>query len=297
MSTAPRRKLSGTFAPAPRSAGLLEALPPTRALRSIDTDPTTTDAGAAVVAEPSSTVVDPTTATADAAGESAVVTAARIAPDPAGTPTDREPQDRQAPHRPSPAPSDRTELTPLVEKDAGRPSSTDSLAATPTRTGGSVPAPDSDPGAPDQLRTATPVTEAALILDDDPQQQVPAQGSADDVVRGVAVYLPPPLLARLKHIAHEQQVTYADVLVQAAHGHGHALAGRFVPTQPPAAAGGMPGRTRTVRTGGGVQVQLRLDGHQIAWLDLTVRQTGAPSRSALVAVLLDAALPISTKRA
>jgi hypothetical protein len=114
------------------------------------------------------------------------------------------------------------------------------------------------------------------------------------MVRGVAVYLPPALLVRLKHAAHEQQATYAEVLVHAAHTHAENLTGRFVPARPVPTADGMPTRTRPARGGGGIQTQLRLDGHQVRWLDTTVRRTGAPSRSALVVALLDSALPVAT---
>lgn len=114
--------------------------------------------------------------------------------------------------------------------------------------------------------------------------------TADDVVRSVAVYLPPPLQARLRHVARTEELTYADVLVRAAANHIDTIATRFSP--PPAPANpGMPARNRPCRPTPGIQTQLRLDGHQIAWLDEAAQRVRAPSRTALVVALLDAELP------
>lgn len=114
--------------------------------------------------------------------------------------------------------------------------------------------------------------------------------TADDVVRSVAVYLPPPLLARLRHVARAEELTYADVLVRAAGNHLDTIATRFSPPPLPANPG-MPARNRPCRPTPGIQTQLRLDGHQIAWLDAAAQRVRAPSRTALVAALLDAELP------
>jgi hypothetical protein len=120
----------------------------------------------------------------------------------------------------------------------------------------------------------------------------PATSSAEDVVRSVAVYLPPPLLARLRRAARTEDLTYADLLVRAADNHADAVAARFTPQRPArATTGGMPTRSPARRTEPGMQTQLRLDGHQIAWLDEQTRRLGAPSRTALVVALLDADLP------
>ena len=54
---------------------------------------------------------------------------------------------------------------------------------------------------------------------------------------------------------------------------------------PPASAG-MPTRTARRQPEPGVQVQLRLDGHQLHWLDAQVTRLHAPSRTALVLALL-----------
>jgi hypothetical protein len=115
--------------------------------------------------------------------------------------------------------------------------------------------------------------------------------SADDVVRGVAVYLPPSLLDRLRRHARAEDLTYADVLVRAAANHIDTIAARFA--RPPApTTGGMPARNRPPKPTPGVQTQLRLDGHQIAWLETAARRAGAPSRTALVVALLQEELPL-----
>lgn len=116
--------------------------------------------------------------------------------------------------------------------------------------------------------------------------------TADDVVRSVAVYLPPPLLARLRHVARTEELTYADVLVRAAGNHIDTIATRFNPA-PATVNPGMPARNRPCRPTPGIQTQLRLDGHQIAWLDDAAQRVRAPSRTALVVALLDAELPSS----
>lgn len=123
------------------------------------------------------------------------------------------------------------------------------------------------------------------------------QGSESEeealVVRNTAVYLPVAVLARLRQCAAQRQLTYTDLLIDAfdelteeqlltACGHK------------PRAGGGMPrGRRGAVRGQGGVQVQLRLDQVQRAWLDEQVEHLGAPSRSGLVAAVFDAWLPAS----
>ena len=132
-----------------------------------------------------------------------------------------------------------------------------------------------------------PVPPAAAIQETLPAAASPAnQGSPDDVVRSVAVYLPPPLLARLREVARAEDLTYADVLCRAASNHIDTIASRF--SRPAAPTTGMPTRIRAARPASpGVQTQLRLDGHQITWLDEAARQVGAPSRTALVVALLD----------
>ena len=111
-----------------------------------------------------------------------------------------------------------------------------------------------------------------------------AAGSAADVVRSVAVYLPIEVLERLRTTARSREMTYAELLVEAAAAHLDAAAGSFV-SAPPVTTG-MPSRTARRRCDPGVQVQLRLDGHQVFWLDRQADRLGAPSRTALVVALL-----------
>jgi hypothetical protein len=123
----------------------------------------------------------------------------------------------------------------------------------------------------------------------------PAPGGGDDStragrVRNVAVYLPVDLLRRLRETARLRELTYADLLVEAASAHLEDVAPQFAPTPPPSRGGGMPSRAPRRAPAPGVQVQFRLDGHQVAWLDEQVARLGAPSRTALVAALLRAHL-------
>jgi hypothetical protein len=103
-------------------------------------------------------------------------------------------------------------------------------------------------------------------------------------VRNVAVYLPVELLERFRRTARSREMTYADVLVEAASAHLAELPLVF-DAAPPANAG-MPSRTARRHPEPGVQVQLRLDGHQLHWLDAQVTRLRAPSRTALVLALL-----------
>jgi hypothetical protein len=332
MSGAPRRSLAGAFAPAPRSAGLLEALPPARHLHSADPDPATvdtrrktgTEAGTgggaageqtppaptttAVTTTPDAPVTTPdapvTTPDAPVTTPDAPVTTAAVRARTASSPTpsrDRGLPDPQAPEGPtgsaSAQPREAARPTPAEERSTAIAGNRGGGAETPADAAVSAwaTAPpvtrDTAGGSAQPADRTTPATEAATVVTGTPAHHTVGRRSADDVVRSVAVYLPPGLLTRLKRTAGEQQVTYAEILVRAAQAHVHTVAARFIPaTPPPAGPGAMPTRATPPRGTGGIQTQVRLDGHQIAWLDLTVRQTGAPSRSALVVALLDVEL-------
>jgi hypothetical protein len=110
------------------------------------------------------------------------------------------------------------------------------------------------------------------------------------VVRSVAVYLPPDLHERLRRTARVEDLTYADLLVRAAD-HLATISSSFAAPAPAPTGNGMPVRARPARPVPGIQTQFRLDGHQLDWLDTQTRRLRAPSRSALVVALLDAALP------
>lgn len=114
-----------------------------------------------------------------------------------------------------------------------------------------------------------------------------ADADADaDRVRNVAVYLPVELLERLRRTARSREITYADLLVEAASAHLDEVESALAPVSSRAAGTGMPSRTRRAPRPG-VQVQIRLDGHQVTWLDNQVARLGAPSRTALVVALLN----------
>lgn len=113
-------------------------------------------------------------------------------------------------------------------------------------------------------------------------------------VRNVAVYLPVALLERLKRTRRSRELTYADLLVEAAAAHLDDLddldGSAFHADSGPTVSGGMPVRSRRRQPEPGVQVQIRLNGFQVTWLDEQVSRLGAPSRTALVARLLEAHL-------
>jgi hypothetical protein len=119
-------------------------------------------------------------------------------------------------------------------------------------------------------------------------------GTPADKVRNVAIYLPLELLRKLRETARSRELTYADLLVEAASAHLDSVASRLTPpspTTPP--GGGMPSRATRRAPAPGVQVQFRLDGHQVAWLDEQAASLGAPSRTALVSALLRAHLGVA----
>ncbi|MBG6218728.1 hypothetical protein IWX75_003215 [Arthrobacter sp. CAN_A6] len=109
----------------------------------------------------------------------------------------------------------------------------------------------------------------------------PAQ-AIDGSTRNVGVYLSPELLAEVKGRARSEQITYADLLVDAFEAIAPADLTRefFQPTEQ--SVSGMPRRVRRARGTAGIQIQLRLDDRQIQWLDEQVTNHSAPSRSALV---------------
>jgi hypothetical protein len=104
-------------------------------------------------------------------------------------------------------------------------------------------------------------------------------------LRNVGVYLPPALLAQVKDAVYQERTTYADLLIDAFEGiDGKQIAKEFVPVTTPTNSG-MPRRAPRKRGEAGIQIQLRLDGVQVAWLDERVAEFDAPSRSALVSTV------------
>lgn len=100
--------------------------------------------------------------------------------------------------------------------------------------------------------------------------------------RNVGVYLEPELLATVKEAVHSARVTYADLLLDAFEAlDPESIVREFRPATVPTVSG-MPRRAVRQRGSAGIQIQVRLDDDQVAWLDQKVTEFGAPSRSALV---------------
>ncbi|WP_306927090.1 hypothetical protein [Arthrobacter globiformis] len=105
-------------------------------------------------------------------------------------------------------------------------------------------------------------------------------------LRNVGVYLPPALLAQVKDAVYQQRTTYADLLIDAFEAvDDKQIAKKFIP-ETTLTSSVMPRRAPRKRGEAGIQIQLRLDGLQVAWLDEKVREFDAPSRSALVSTVL-----------
>ncbi|MBT2566976.1 hypothetical protein J7I84_10825 [Arthrobacter sp. ISL-85] len=104
-------------------------------------------------------------------------------------------------------------------------------------------------------------------------------------LRNVGVYLPPALLAQVKDAVYQERTTYADLLIDAFEAvDDKQIAKEFTPVTTPTNSG-MPRRAPRKRGEAGIQIQLRLDGVQVAWLDEKVAEFDAPSRSALVSTV------------
>ena len=104
-------------------------------------------------------------------------------------------------------------------------------------------------------------------------------------LRNVGVYLPPALLAQVKDAVYQERTTYADLLIDAFEAvDDKQIAKEFSP-ETTLTSSGMPRRAPRKRGEAGIQIQLRLDGLQVAWLDEKVREFDAPSRSALVSAV------------
>ena len=104
-------------------------------------------------------------------------------------------------------------------------------------------------------------------------------------LRNVGVYLPPALLAQVKDAVYQERTTYADLLIDAFEAvDDKQIAEEFTP-KTTLTSSGMPRRAPRKRGEAGIQIQLRLDGLQVAWLDEKVTEFDAPSRSALVSAV------------
>lgn len=108
-----------------------------------------------------------------------------------------------------------------------------------------------------------------------------------NIVSNVAVYLEPDLLDLVRQRRRVTEVSYDQLVVDAFAAVGDdELARVFRPAPGMTSTNGMPTRQRRVRGTAGIQIQLRLDTNQRAWVDQKQHDVGAPSRSALVAAVL-----------
>jgi hypothetical protein len=104
-------------------------------------------------------------------------------------------------------------------------------------------------------------------------------------LRNVGVYLPPALLAQVKDAVYQERTTYAELLVDAFEAVDDMQIAKEFTSETTLTSSGMPRRAPRKRGEAGIQIQLRLDGLQVAWLDEKVTEFDAPSRSALVSAV------------
>lgn len=172
-----------------------------------------------------------------------------------------------------------------VEAPAMQPSQ-EPPAPAPGPTVEENPAIDADPGEREESKPEA-ATQPAPALKSTPRRQpaakkVKASETVPGALRNVGVYLPPALLAAVKDAVYQGRTTYADLLIDAFETlTDEQIAGEFAPETTQASTG-MPRRAPRKRGEAGIQIQLRLDGLQVDWLDGKVTEFGAPSRSALV---------------
>ena len=181
------------------------------------------------------------------------------------------------------APVDRTAgLSGLLPAPRPRPSTSTSAPST-TLEHAPQPAPVRsavDPAPAVESATTKPVRSIRTTKN-------PLVSDSADITANVAVYLEPDLLELVKRQRRATETTY-DELVRTAFAaiDEDQVRAAFTHEHTPADGNGMPIRKRRVRGTAGIQLQLRLDGSQRAWLDETQHRVGAPSRSALVARVL-----------
>jgi hypothetical protein len=169
-------------------------------------------------------------------------------------------------------------------------------ATAPKPEGDQAPTVELAPPEVGERDEAEPVSEAAVAQKAAPRQPAAmktaavhkpapvqkASETAPGALRNVGVYLPPRLLAEVKDAVYQRRTTYADLLIDAFETlTDEQIAGEFT-ADTQLTTSGMPRRAPRKRGEAGIQIQLRLDGLQVAWLDRKVTEFDAPSRSALV---------------
>ncbi|MGW3946311.1 hypothetical protein ACWEBH_09215 [Micrococcus endophyticus] len=142
---------------------------------------------------------------------------------------------------------------------------------------------------PDNVQDSTMETLQDVSPEAAPAAAPSVLQDADLVVSNVAIYLPAPVLDRLKRERGRRKMPYTDLLITAFDELSREQLLEALGYKPQGS--GMPRRRGTGRGQGGIQVQLRLDQLQRSWLDEQVQALGALSRSALVAAVYDFWLP------
>ncbi|TXH56717.1 MAG: hypothetical protein E6Q93_14000 [Burkholderiaceae bacterium] len=112
-------------------------------------------------------------------------------------------------------------------------------------------------------------------------------------VRPVTVYLPRGLGERARSVCRNRDLTWTELTIEAVNAHATAIAAALHPsTADTAAAAVVPARQpraggrRGRIPGGRLEVQLRLDGAQLAGLDRQIALSGAMNRSHYVTAAL-----------
>lgn len=126
------------------------------------------------------------------------------------------------------------------------------------------------------------IAETRAAVAKPPKARSEASGGA---VANVAAYLPPETLTGVRAEIRRRDLTYAELLAVAFDSIDVAELKVALAPVPVANGKMMPARQRRSRGQAGIQIQLRLDGHQTLWLDEQAERFGAPSRSALVAAV------------
>lgn len=153
---------------------------------------------------------------------------------------------------------------------------------------------DSEEPAPARVpltAVETPPVKHAQSTEEPARRRAPAArrpvSEQASVVTNVAVYLEPDLLELARQRRRTTGMSYDELTVEAFDAiSDNQLAHAFQPDPAVSPTTGMPIRQRRLRGTAGIQIQLRLDTNQRAWIDQKQHAVGAPSRSALVATAL-----------
>jgi hypothetical protein len=172
---------------------------------------------------------------------------------------------------------------PRVDRAAGL---TGLLPATRPQRIAATPMPDEDATA----ASSAPAVAERAVASSAPRRPAAAKQRVSEqanVVSNVAVYLEPDLLDLVRQRRRLTEVSYDQLVGDAFAAVGDdELVRVFRPEPGLTGTSGMPTRQRRVRGTAGVQIQLRLDTNQRAWIDQKQQEVRAPSRSALVAAVL-----------